>query len=539
MSQARTIFRWTSLTVICLVGLWLIWPTSEVSVEAGPTTDLPPSNASARYVIKFSPGAFYMPGYIPFGIGSPMKGLGEVIRKFEAHYPDTRVEVVTVPMVREYLVTQLSSGSAPDIVNVNVEDVWTDVQKGWYVALDPYLEGPNRFIREQGDPSQPGYNQWWDMFKYQAISRGKAAPDNLNYCLSYDMIETGIYYNKNMFREVGAEVPENWDQFLVVLEKIKKAGHIPILMNIDSFTDWCNDLFFDQLYSSLLPGIDLVKDPVREAYLQGYLDWDEICFLHKKGFFTAEDPRYAEMWRLMHDFRQYSNADLTATDLIREFVTQKAAMFWFSSQLTYRLIADRNLGFEWGVFYLPQFTKNTSKYASGKPMCVIGGSANQYEVTNSSYNDTGDPKTSEKLDRVIALLQFMTVPENHERIVNEVPILLPNIVGVAARPELRPFEEILARDYTTTKWVFTFDLKFAEIQRRMLELYLNDGISLEEFLDWAYSNLDAATQNLLKRKHIDLDRLQATWDELAPIRAHYEDLPPGARVPPGGHEEGR
>ena len=34
----------------------------------------------------------------------------------------------------------------------------------------------------------PGYDQWWDMFKYQAISRGKAAPDNLNYCLSFYMV---------------------------------------------------------------------------------------------------------------------------------------------------------------------------------------------------------------------------------------------------------------------------------------------------------------------------------------------------------------
>jgi len=65
---------------------------------------------------------------------------------------------------------------------VNVEDVWVDVQKNWYVPLDQFLEAPNPFIAEKGDPSQPGAKQWWDMFKYQAISRGKAAPDRLNYC---------------------------------------------------------------------------------------------------------------------------------------------------------------------------------------------------------------------------------------------------------------------------------------------------------------------------------------------------------------------
>jgi len=30
---------------------------------------------------------------------------------------------------REWLVTQLSSGAAPDVIQINVEDVWQDIQK--------------------------------------------------------------------------------------------------------------------------------------------------------------------------------------------------------------------------------------------------------------------------------------------------------------------------------------------------------------------------------------------------------------------------
>ena len=48
--------------------------------------------------------------------------------------------------------TQLSAEQAPDIFNVNVEDVWQDVQKGWYIALDQWLEQPNPFI-EKGQGS--------------------------------------------------------------------------------------------------------------------------------------------------------------------------------------------------------------------------------------------------------------------------------------------------------------------------------------------------------------------------------------------------
>ncbi len=524
MASWGTYFRWASLAVVVAGSAWLLWPRAGDQFASG-APERRGNGAEARFVIKFVPGQQYMPGTTPFGLGEPLRGIADVVRDFEARFPDTRVELITVPGVREYLVTQLSSGSAPDILMVNVEDVWVDVQKGWYVPLDPYLEAPNPFIREKGDPAQPGYHQWWDMFKYQAISRGKAAPDNLNYCISFDMVETGIFYNKKIFREVGIEPPATWDDWLASMEKLKTAGYIPLLMNREYFNDWAVDLVFDQLYYPILPGIDLVQDPVREAYLEGYLDWDELCFLFQQGYFTEKDPRYVELWTHLRDLRQYCNQNLMGTDLAREFVTQQAAMLWMATPFTYRLTGDRQLAFDWGVFYVPRFTTQTSRFASNADMCVIGGAGTQYEVSNSAYGDTGDPETSERLKRVIALLQFLMVPENYERVVNEYPSMLPNVIGVPVLPAVQPFADILERRYTTTKWVYTFDLKFNDIQERMLELYLNDGIGLEEFMRWQVDNVRTATRNLQLRKPLDLTRLEARWNELAPLRAGMEGLP--------------
>lgn len=526
----RTILRAGSLALILAVSVWALLPPASDRETPGSGRRI--YGDEVRFVIKVSPGPQYMPGSAPFGIGEPLRGLSDVIEDFERRFPDTRIEVLTVPGVREYLVSLLSSGQAPDIINVNVEDVWIDVQKNWYVPLDSFLEAPNEFIREQGDPDAPGYRQWWDMFKYQAISRGKAAPDGKNYCLSYDMVETGVFYNKTIFREVGVEVPANWDEFMVMLRKLKDAGHTPLLMHSELFNDWCTDLFFDQLYYAILPGIDLYQDPSREPYLQGYLDDFEISFLFRKGFFTKDDPRYMEVWRIMKELRQYTNQNIATVDLTREFVTRKAAMVWNSSPFLYRLKADRHLGFDWGVFYLPQFTKNTSPYASETPMCVIGGAAVQFEVTNSAVSDTPPEMpfeervaASERLRRVIQFLQFLCIPEQYVRIVNEYECFLPNIVGVPVAPALKPFEEILERRYTTTKWVFTFDLKFAEIQRRLIELYLNGGISIDGFMDWQTSNIAYGADNLFFRRKFDVDELQRVWEEKAPLRAGMEGLP--------------
>ena len=62
----------------------------------------------------------------------------------------------------------------------------------------------------------------------------------------------------------------------------------------------------------------------------------------------------------------------------------------------------------------------------------------------------------------------------------------------------------------------------------MLELYLSDGIDLDGFLAWQERNIDAAIANLIRRKDPDLDRLEAQWQRLAPLRVGMRDLPQGA-----------
>jgi raffinose/stachyose/melibiose transport system substrate-binding protein len=531
----RRHYKYLPLLAFLGLSLWLLSPPAAEKPSDGAATADP---QEAKYVIKFAPGWAYLPDTHPYGIGKPLQGLKNVVRDFETRFPDTRIEILTVPSVREYLVTQLSSGQAPDILNVNVENVWMDVQKGWYVPLDPFLEKPNPFVVEQGDPKKPGYQQWWDMFRYQAISRGKAAPDGYNYCLTFDMIETGIYYNKSLFARLDIEVPRDWEEFIAAMEKIQRHRNpdgdsvVPLLMNIGAFNDWTTDLFFDQLYYDLLPGIDLYADPTREPYLEGYLDWDELAFLRSKGFFGAGDRRYRQIWERMRQLKDFTNQNLMTDDLVREFVTGRGAMIWTVSSLSYRLQGDKDLGFDWGVFYMPRFSRQTSPYASGRPMCVIGGAATQLEISNSAVADT-DPalpmaqriERSERLKRVVSFLQFICLPANNTQIVNEYPGLLPNIVGVETLPILKPFEKILERRYTTTKWIFTFDLRFSEIQQRMLELYLTDGIDLDEFLHWQEQNLDAACANMQQRKAPDMERLEQNWRTRATQRDGMQHLP--------------
>jgi ABC-type glycerol-3-phosphate transport system substrate-binding protein len=508
-----------------LLGVWALWPPSAGKVQArlGSAPSTQPANV--KYVIKFNPGALYLPGVVPENSNRPTEGIAKVGKAFEAMYPDTRIEFIGVPGdIREWLVTSLSSGQAPDVVQINVEDVWQDIQKGWYLPLDKYFDAPNPFVKK----GEPGSVKWWDMFKYPVPTRGTMAPDDHMYCVTLDMIETAIFYNKTMFKKFGLHEPKDWSEFLQIQKVIKEHGITPTLIDRQSLADWGVDLTFYQMYNSMRDLLDLDYDPPRGEYMHGYLDWDELIFLHKKGFFTPADPRWQEVWRTLKEWRPYLSQDLNpvGTDFVKTFVTQEAAMFWGHSMMVNRLISDPNLGFEWGLFYLPPITKSYSRFANGAEQCVIGGSAMQYTVTNHAWSDSpNDPDKSERLKRVIAFLQFLTTPENCDKVVNEQIALLPNIKGVEPHKELAKFDEILQRRYAMTKWFFTFDNQWNEVLMRMLELYMNDGIDRDHFVQVLEKDFERTAARTTARKDLDISRFDKVWNERAAMRAKFSGIP--------------
>lgn len=506
------------------------WSKTESSLVPGGRVSL---NPRATHVLRVHPGALYLPNVIPENATKPIQGISHVATRFEKLYPDTRIEFVGAPPQREWLVTQLSSGQAPDIIQVNVEDVWQDVQKNWYIPLDQYLEAPNPFI----EPGQPGSARWNDLWKYPIPTEGTRAPNGKMYCIVLDMIETGIYYNKDIFRALDLRVPNDWIEFLEVQKKVQEAGYTPLLVDRTCIADWGVDLIFDQVYHDLRPLLDLQFEQSRGEYLKGYLDWDEIIFLHRKGFFQPGDPRWPEVWRILKQWRPYMAKDLTSTDFVKEFVTQKAPMYWMHSHLVSKLVRDRDREFEWGIFYLPPIPRQYCRFAGHTDeMAVIGGSGTQYNVTNSAISDTSPAlpfeqriEQSERLKRVIAWLQFLTVPKNARTVVNEVVALLPNVKGASPHAELLPFDQFLQQHYSMTKWMYTFDLQFQEVLQRTLELYLNGELSEEEFFAWLERNIQAGSSNIMRRKSPDLSRFEEIWQQRAEMRSTMEGLPDAAR----------
>lgn len=452
-----------------------------------------PEKQDRQITIRMMPGV-YMPGMRPTGVGPRVTELKRAIDDYEALHPNVRIVLVSSGgadvMEGEYIKTQIMGGIAADIVQINVEAVWPDVDKGWWIPLDEYFDRPNPYIPE----GEPGSERWWDAFANVALTKAKRAPDGNLYCLVFDLVEIGIFYNREIFRKHNITFPKTWTEFLELQKNLKEHGYVPMALSVFHAYDWAQDYLFDQMYFPVLDQMDRIKDAPEEAeYLQGYLTAKELAWNIIEGNISAQDPRYRETWRLIREWREYWPRDISRADLNRLFLLQRSPMMWHVSPHARRLLYDEMVDFEWGVFYLPPVTEECSPLGTGIDPSVLGGAGTQYSVTRMA-KDRGH------LDQVMDFLAFLSTPQYGGAIVNEAQVLIPNFAGVDPDPLMEPFEEILQLRYTTTKWTYTFDNRFNDTNRRLIELFLGDALTLDEFLVRMDRNNREAAERLINQQ---------------------------------------
>ncbi|MBN1348699.1 carbohydrate ABC transporter substrate-binding protein, partial [candidate division KSB1 bacterium] len=399
-----------------------------------------------------------------------------VADEYEAQHPDVCIEFLTQASIAggaegEFIRTQLLGGVAPEIISMNTEAMWPDVEqkKGWWVPLDSFLLKPNPYV--------DGNERWIDIFRNQALTQAKRAMDGKLYCITYDIVETGIFYNKDILEQLQLSLPANWEEFQEMQSHLRAAGYIPLLINTFNERDWGIDLIFDQCFYEILDLLDYKKkSETEEAYYQGYLTPEELCWLIKKDWFAPKNPRYREVFRILRQWRNHWQLDLTPNDLTRLFLQKRAAMYWNGSWFVRRMKLDPMVDFKWAVWYPPPIPKSFSPYCCGVPQCVIGGAGVQYHVSRRAIDD-------DELEQTIDFLMFITAPRNLGRIVNEAGMLIPNVADVNLDENLKPFEEIVQRRYCSVKWFYSLGHRFTDHYGRMAELFLGDGISMDEFME--------------------------------------------------------
>lgn len=411
----------------------------------------------------------------------------EILQQWNDLYPnvDLQYEIIGGGSVLEkftWIKTHLMAGTLPDVVMI-------------YFPSDDFSD-PDLvydFSDAMREPNPYSDNPTWrDDFPFDGMILKEYAGLNGEYffvgpTLSGDSGVTALVYNKDIFDEVGATVPETWAEFMEVQQKIKDAGYTPFFQPMAGPMGW---LIGWPLYTI---ADQLADEVIRELDFEAPYDSisiKEASWGVRTGVWRADDPRFLETWRLIKEWSQYWQEGFLAPPPEGDpFVQGKAAIqhtmnLWIGS-----IAANPNITFEWGTFYQPPVTTESSQYVTSVFARRVGNtgapaSGSQFLMIPMTTVEAG------RLEMAQDLVQYTTAPEQLQYWCDHQPIPCydpgtPIEEVFPGQPEkwvqLRGFFEPGAFESGTRGFAFAkFGHDASTLSNKLLQEYLGGAITLEE-----------------------------------------------------------
>jgi len=157
----------------------------------------------------------------------------------------------------------------------------------------------------------------------------------------------GIAYNKNIFAEVGADLPTTAEEFYDTAEKIKQAGYYPIALGVRG--GYASSWLFGNIMSAV------AGTPNVEKLMFGEMAWTDEPFVRA--------AKTLKEW-VDKGIIDNSAVSLTSDDQTALFMQQKAAMMTGSAYTINELIKNDLLE-DVVIQPLPSFTEGVESLATG------------------------------------------------------------------------------------------------------------------------------------------------------------------------------
>lgn len=424
--------------VILLLALALtacVAPAAPAAPAAG--GEAAPVSGQAQKLTVF-PQAYYDPTVDP----DTAAIAEEIAAEYEALHPGVDIELVpNLPAGQDletYLAARMAANQSPDVM---WQQFGTRNLRGsdWWVPLNEHLEKPNPYI----EAGTPGSERWADSFPGYVLAQTRAADGNW-YQVSLDWVETGVFYNKEIFEAAGVDPTtwESWGDFYNDMSGLQESQGVDALGMFQRQTGWSSWWWADDIFLTIA-----WSDMADQFYMEKYNDpnrpWrqlnpEEIAKAILDGTLNAEDPRMDDYLRLSKEFTELWPEDYTgianADDLDIPFFSGDLAAIWAGTWKN-KPYAE-SAPFEVGVTYLPPFTKEDAAGAQGTAYRVGGpSSAGQYGIAKSAA-DAG------RLDLALDFLMFFSAPQNFERLAQSHGGFIPMVAGAEAGEVMTNFTQI-------------------------------------------------------------------------------------------------
>ena len=280
-----------------------------------------------------------------------------MIEMFEKENPDIKVEVQRMSMddYTTTIQTKIASGDAPDVFFIEQSNLDKYAGSGYLLDLT------DTEIADHYDGNMLAYDG-----KYYG------APLGVNAYV--------VTYNRNIFDEVGVEVPETLDELYDVCDKLEEAGVTPFAAGYQDSWVLMADTQAEYADSILVDDIDaLRKLESRETTFSESAEWKDV--------FTRLGKRV-----------EYENSDQFGTDwdtACTMLAMGEAAMV-VSGDWTANNVADMGEDVDLGAFILP------ISNAADENKIAIPGAGQSYAISADSANQEAALKFVSYMTTVLA-----------------------------------------------------------------------------------------------------------------------------------------
>jgi hypothetical protein len=301
------------------------------------------------------------------------------------------------------------------------------------------------------------------------------------------------------------------------LARLKAVGVTPIM-----FADGglCNPSWYERLATSSFLAGQVSQFNVNHGQVTNGLD---IAVAIHKGIISMNNPRYAEVWKLLGQFVKYSatgqsgydacsNPNATTPPLSTESLLTRSKVgvlwggSWYIPQLNSAGFSDK-----YGVFPEPPITTATSPLATGtSTIGVIGGpnGNGQWGVTSQQADHTMTPQKTATVMNFVAWLftpphlgYWIRINQSGADIPTETTAPIVNLPGLKS---LVP----AAKVPTVVDVVLDDVLSTAATNQglRLVQGYVDGSMSYSSFASQWQSLLTSAAQTYATTNHVDLSK---------------------------------
>lgn len=361
-----------------------------------------------------------------------------LIEEFEEANPDINVEVQRMSMddYTQTIQTKFASGDAPDVFYIEQSNLVDYAGNGYLLDLT------DTEIADHYDGN---------MLKYDGKCYG--APVGVNAYI--------VTYNKNVFNDLGLEVPETLDEFYAVCDSIEAAGITPMAAGYQDSWVLMADTQAEYANAILINDVDaLHKLESREVKFAESAEWKDVFTRFSKRVGYEQDDQFGTDWN-------------TACTML---ANGEAAMI-VNGDWTSNNVADMGEDVELGAFVLP-----VSNDASSNKMAIPGA--------GQSFAISADSQNQEAAEKFVS---FMTTADAGEKYVED-GIGICVIKGVEAPESESALGDIVQamNDGKAVLMSEEYDANFTEeyrdaFQNTVSDFVLNGGSDVDGLL----ANLDS------------------------------------------------